>query len=153
MEGGHGNGQDKPRQHAWYARRVGKLWQEFLQKAQIGMPRQGHTPHGKYPYTQVEHSAEQVVGRARLCRSVADEQEVVQFLAVFLQQQEDAEHQDVECQQTDEQTNAYHNAGDEAQKVGGFPGIERIAFGFVTFLIEISVDGRVSRIVDFHNQA
>lgn len=82
-----------------------------------------------------------MIGHCHFGRTVAYQQQVFQLGGIFLEQQEYAQHQDVERQDADEQSHARNDTCDEAQEVSCLSGVQVISFGFIVLLLEIVGDG------------
>ena len=86
-------------------------------------------------------------------RAIADEQQVFQLRGVLLEQQIDAQHEDVERKRTDEQTHRKHDAHHHFQKPSGLSGIQLVVLRLISTLAEELGDAVVRRVVHLHNEA
>lgn len=95
-------------QQAGQERTASRCGEQVLQYRCIVAARPGYATDGKEQDKQVQACRQEVVGEGHLGGAVAYQQQGLQFRAVLLQQQEDAQHQDVEGEQADEQSHGDH---------------------------------------------
>ena len=93
------------------------------------------------------------VWRSHLARMIAQHEQVLQLLGVFLQQQIYAKHQHKERKQAYEHAHSDDDANNHREEIVSFAAVHLVAAHFVAFGIHIVGDAHVARSVHLHNQA
>lgn len=118
------------------------------EKREVVSSQQQYDDDRQDEYQCVEADGQQVIGTCHSLWGVAYQQEIVYLLRVLLQQQEDAEQEDIERQGTDDKSYNEDDADDDTQKVGGTCRFSVIRLRLIAVIRKILCDPLVGRIAD-----